>query len=199
MGPEISASSAGTAPLGERGGEALAGARRAGEFEKIYRAEAGAIAAYFARRSRDPHLVADLTADTFVEAIRSFGGFDPLRGTARAWLFGMARRVYARDLDRSASTRAAVGHLTGRRELDADEVEDLVQRIDAERPGRELMRRWARLPPTDWSAIELVDIVGLTSKAAATALGVSPGALRIRLFRARTKLRNAAREGEDDE
>ena len=172
---------------------------RAGEFEEIYRANVGAITAYFARRGRDPNLVADLTADTFVEAIRSFGGFDPRRGTARAWLFGIARRVYAQHLERSASTEAAARHLAGRRELDVDEVDELVHRIDAERGGRLLMRRWQRLPQTDRSAIELVDIVGLTPKEAAAVLGLSPGALRIRLFRARTKLRTAAREDTSDE
>jgi RNA polymerase sigma-70 factor (ECF subfamily) len=57
------------------------------------------------------------------------------------------------------------------------------------------MRRWAGLPQTDRLAVELVDIVGLTPKEAANALGASPGALRIRLFRARTKLRGATGEG----
>jgi DNA-directed RNA polymerase specialized sigma24 family protein len=51
--------------------------------------------AYFARRSADPQTVADLTADTFVEAIMSFAAFDPREGTPRAWVFGIARRIYA--------------------------------------------------------------------------------------------------------
>jgi DNA-directed RNA polymerase specialized sigma24 family protein len=51
--------------------------------------------AYFARRSADPHVVADLTADTFVAVITAFGSFDPRKGTARAWVFGIARHVYA--------------------------------------------------------------------------------------------------------
>jgi DNA-directed RNA polymerase specialized sigma24 family protein len=38
-------------------------------------------------------------------------------------------------------------------------------------------------------AVELVDLVGLTPKEAATVLDVSSGALRVRLFRARARLR----------
>jgi hypothetical protein len=42
---------------------------RVSEFEVLYRANVAAVTAYFARRSADPQTVADLTADTFVQAI----------------------------------------------------------------------------------------------------------------------------------
>jgi Sigma-70 region 2 len=70
----------------------------AAEFERLYRANVEAVTAYFARRSANPHVVADLTADTFVTAITSFGSFDPGRGTARAWVFGIARHVFSDQL-----------------------------------------------------------------------------------------------------
>jgi len=38
------------------------------------------VTAYFARRSADPQTVADLTADTFVQAITSFTTFNPRTG-----------------------------------------------------------------------------------------------------------------------
>lgn len=62
------------------------------EFEALYRANVAAVTAYFARRSAEPQTVADLTADTFVQAITSFASFDPRKGTPRAWVFGIARR-----------------------------------------------------------------------------------------------------------
>jgi RNA polymerase sigma-70 factor (ECF subfamily) len=52
-----------------------------------------------------------------------------------------------------------------------------------------LLERLRGLSPVDRTAVELVDLAGLTPKEAATALDVSPGALRIRLFRARARLR----------
>lgn len=85
------------AAISQAGGTGARGAGdgAAGEFEGLYRANVDAVTAYFARRSADPHVVADLTADTFVTAITSFGSFDPGRGTARARVFGIARHVYA--------------------------------------------------------------------------------------------------------
>ena len=68
-------------------------ADRLAEFEALYRANVAAVTAYFARRSADPQNVADLTADTFVQVITSFATFDPRKGTPRAWVFGIARRI----------------------------------------------------------------------------------------------------------
>jgi RNA polymerase sigma factor (sigma-70 family) len=159
------------------------------EFEMVYRAEVGRITAFFARRSREPQTVADLTADTFVAAMTSFATFDPAKGAVRGWLFAIARRVYAQHLDRAAHHENATRRHAGRRVLDTDEIDELVHRIDAERAGQPLLDRLRELPPVDRTAVELVDLAGLTPKEAATALGVSPGALRVRLFRARTRLR----------
>jgi DNA-directed RNA polymerase specialized sigma24 family protein len=44
----------------------------------------------------------------------------------------------------------------------------------------------------DRAAIEMVDLAGLRPNEAASVLGVSPGALRMRLMRARARLRKAA-------
>lgn len=85
----------------------------------MYRANIDAVTAYFARRSTDPQTVADLTADTFVEAITSYTTFDPRRGTARAWLFGIARRVFAKHCESDARRRERAVRLAGRRELAA--------------------------------------------------------------------------------
>ena len=144
---------------------------------------------YFARRCREPQTVADLTSETFVRAVNGFAGFDPARGSDRAWLFGIAARVFARHCDQSASGREAIDRLGGHRPLDVDEIEEVAERIDAEREGAELMRRCDDLPAVERAAIELVDIEELTPKEAAVALGVSRVAFRKRLSRARSRLR----------
>jgi RNA polymerase sigma factor (sigma-70 family) len=168
----------------------------AAEFEQIYRAHVQQVTAYFARRTADPQTVADLTADTFVQAITSFATFDPARGSPRGWLFGIARRVFAQHCERASRGRDVVERLAGRRELDIDEAAELVVRIDAERAGRSLFDGMAALAQSDREVIELVDIAALDRQEAAAALGISLGALRIRLFRARGKLRKVA--GEDN-
>jgi RNA polymerase sigma factor (sigma-70 family) len=159
------------------------------EFEHVYRRNVDVLMAYFARRSREPQTVADLTSETFVRAMGGFAGFDPRRGSDRAWLFGIAANVFARHCEQTAGGRDAIARLGGHRTLDEDEIEELAGRIDAEREGAALMRRWSRLPSAERAAIELVDLDGLTPKEAALALGVSRVAFRKRLSRARSQLR----------
>jgi RNA polymerase sigma factor (sigma-70 family) len=159
------------------------------EFEQVYLRNVDVLMGYFARRCRDPQTVADLTSETFVRAVDGFAGFDPRRGSDRAWLFGIAARVFARHCEQSASSKGAVARLGGHRPLDEDEIEELAQRIDAEREGAALMRGCEQLPAVERAAIELVDLAELTPKEAALALGVSRVAFRKRLSRARSRLR----------
>jgi len=162
------------------------------EFERIYRANVDAVTAYFARRSTDPHIVADLTADTFVAVITGFGSFDPSKGTSRAWVFGIARRVYASHCEAYRQQQDKLQRLAGRRDLDPDQVEELLDRIDAERAGRQLVTGLASLPERDRAVAELVDLAGLRPGEAAAALGLAPGTVRMRLMRTRARLRRQA-------
>jgi RNA polymerase sigma-70 factor (ECF subfamily) len=172
-----------TATAGRPSGSALA------EFEQIYRGNFDVVTAYFARRCAEPQIVADLTSETFVRAAGAFATFDPDRGSARAWLFGIAAHVFASHCAPAANGRNVVARLAQRRPLDVDETEELAARIDAERDGRSLIGRCARLPELERAAVELVDLAGLTPKEAAAALGVSRVVLRKRLSRARARLR----------
>jgi RNA polymerase sigma factor (sigma-70 family) len=159
------------------------------EFEQIYRRNVEVVMGYFARRCRDPQTVADLTSETFVRAVGGFDRFDPGRGSDRAWLFGIAAHVFAYHCAKSADSQDAALRLGGHRTLDVDEIEELAERIDAEREGAALMRRCEQLPSVERAAIELVDVDGLTPKEAAVVLGVSRVAFRKRLSRARSGLR----------
>ena len=83
--------------------------------------------------------------------------------------------------------------LAGDRPLPYEEIEDLAARIDAQREGRALLERCARLSIGERSAIELVDLAGLSPKEAADAVGVSAVVMRKRLSRARYRLRKERR------
>jgi RNA polymerase sigma factor (sigma-70 family) len=168
---------------GHPSGSALA------EFEQMYVGNADVVMAYFARRCAEPQTVADLTSETFVRAAGGFGSFDPHKGSSRAWLFGIASNVYASHCAQTAGGRDAAARLAGRRPLDDDEIEELTNRIDAERAGRRLIEHCSQLPLLERVAIELVDLAGLTPKEAADAVGVSGVVLRKRLSRARARLR----------
>lgn len=69
-------------------------------FAAFYRRHARPLAGFFVRRTGDPELAADLTAETFAEALASRRRFDPAKGPATGWLYGIARHKLARALDR---------------------------------------------------------------------------------------------------
>jgi RNA polymerase sigma factor (sigma-70 family) len=158
------------------------------EFERVYRENVAGISAFFARRATEPEVVADLTSQTFVEAIASAPTYQG-RGTPRAWLFAIARATYARHCQAGAEAAGLVQRLAGQMVWEEDERLDVMQRIDAEHDGRELLQRAGRLPAGERAALELVDLAQLTPTEAADALGISSGALRVRLHRARRRLR----------
>jgi RNA polymerase sigma-70 factor (ECF subfamily) len=124
-------------------------------------------------------------------------GFDPNRGTARSWVFGIARHVYAAHLETHTRQRDKARRLAGRRELDTEAVDDLLDRIDAQRAGRRLIAELSTLSETDRTLVELVDIAGLPAKEAAAALGISAGSARMRLMRVRNRLRGTIVAGDD--
>jgi RNA polymerase sigma factor (sigma-70 family) len=161
-------------------------------FDSVYRDNVGAITSFFARRCAEAQVVADLTSETFVAAVAAFSAFDPGRGSARAWLFGIARHTYADHCSAVADSEQADKRLAAQMILDEDETEQLAARIDDQELGRQLLARCARLSELDQAAIELIDLSGLSHKEAGSILDVSPGALRVRLFRARARLRKGA-------
>jgi RNA polymerase sigma factor (sigma-70 family) len=62
-------------------------------------------------------------------------------------------------------------------------------RIDAAAQSRRLYAAMDRLPEVERAVLELVALDELTVAEAAAAVGVRPGTARVRLYRARRKLR----------
>ena len=161
------------------------------QFEALYRANVAAVTAYFARRSAEPQTVADLTADTFVQAIMSFATFDPRKGMPRAWVFGIARRSTPRTAKHTASSGP---RWSGWRPAgNSPPTRPGSQRPDRCEPaGRALVTGLTTLAAADQAVVELVDLAGLRPGEAAQVLGIAPGTLRMRPMRARARLRKAA-------
>ena len=75
--------------------EELLTARDARSFEQFYLRHVSSVLGYFARRTQDPELAADLTSETFAAALAGRRRFRPQSGVAGAWLFGIASRKLA--------------------------------------------------------------------------------------------------------
>lgn len=158
------------------------------DFETFYREHLPFVRSYLARRVSDPFVIADLTADVFVAVIRSAGSYRRELGPPRAWLTGVARRVLADHWRADARETDTVRRLQGRRLLDDDGVDRIVQRVDAEAKARALLASIAQLPEPLRNVVELVAVDGLAVTDAAAVLGITPGATRVRYHRARRAL-----------
>src|SRR5437899_2863298 len=78
-----------------RGEQTLLAAARSDPqaFAAFYRLFERRVLGLFIRATRRPELAADLTAETFARALESVESYDPTRGRADQWLFGIARNV----------------------------------------------------------------------------------------------------------
>ncbi|WP_199723523.1 RNA polymerase sigma factor [Micromonospora sp. CV4] len=157
--------------------------------EIFYRRHVEAVGRFVARRVDDPHLAADLTADVFLAVIESAAGYRPDRGSQIGWLLGVARNVIADERRRAALRLRVTGRMAGRRDLDADDIARIEERIDAESAARRTYRALGGLSEGTQALVELVAVDGLTVAEAAAALGLSPVAARVRLHRARRTVR----------
>jgi RNA polymerase sigma factor (sigma-70 family) len=124
----------------------------------------------------------DVVSAAFLVAWRRLG---ELPGDARPWLFGIARNILANQA-RSRLRRGAV---------DVRMVADL-STVEADRsPGVEaridLVRAWWQLSAADREVLALVAFDGLTDVQAAAVLGCRRATFRMRLNRARNRLRAA--------
>lgn len=147
------------------------------ELEDVFRTHQRSVYAYFLRVVGDPHAAEELAQETFVRACGAalrFRGDSPVRN----WLFGIARRVLL-EASRKGLFRREPG-LDGLDSPDAEIDHDL--RIDLERAFEALGR-------LDREAIVLVDLLGFSPMEAAGLMLVEPGTFRMRLNRARHRLR----------
>jgi RNA polymerase sigma factor (sigma-70 family) len=62
-------------------------------FVAFYRLFERRVLGFFMRATRRSELAADLTAETFARALEAVESYDPSRGRADQWLFGIARNV----------------------------------------------------------------------------------------------------------
>jgi RNA polymerase sigma factor (sigma-70 family) len=148
-------------------------------FEELFRRHQSEVYGWIVRIVRDPAAAEDLTVEAFWRIYRAHARFDPERGF-EPW----ARRI---------ATNAALDHLkTARPETDLPD--DLPSSTLAD-PGiseevrRKTARAFRRLPPKLQAAAMLALIEEQPYKEIAEALGISTGAVKVRVFRAIRLLR----------
>ncbi|MFF3518705.1 RNA polymerase sigma factor [Streptomyces sp. NPDC004393] len=156
-------------------------AQDAAAFALLVEQYSRALHGYFARRV--PGAADDLLSEAWLQAFAARGTFDPAVGTARGWLFGVARNVLSGHLRRAG--RDAGGPTP---EVD-DPWHAVDQRLDARALAPRLRRALADLPAEERELLLLVAWEQLTPSEAASVVGIPAGTARSRLHRARGRLR----------
>ncbi|TDD58177.1 RNA polymerase sigma factor [Kribbella antibiotica] len=152
-------------------------------FRELFAQNFRELLGYALRRCGSPDDAADVVADTMLVAWRRFDQV-PTDGTARLWLYGVARRVLANHR-RGAQRRDRLGERL-RVELQ-DVVPDHAGDVEA---NAVVMAAMAGLSETDRELIMLTTWENLNPQEAAVVLDVPARVVRTRLHRARGRLRN---------
>lgn len=160
-------------------------------FASFYARHGRLVMAYFVRRVRDPQLAADLTAETFAQALASRHRFESRgAGSAARWLFAIASHVrssHARERHRDERRRAAL-------ELEPPPLtrDELAAIVEA---GREqnVLAALGRLPEDQREAIRAYVLEEQSYRDIAGTDGLSEAVVRKRVSRGLAALRRDLR------
>jgi RNA polymerase sigma-70 factor (ECF subfamily) len=161
-------------------------------FTRLYERHSKDILAYALRRTNTPEDAGDIVAETFLVAWRRFVEI-PKDDEARLWLYGTARYVLKNQLRgdrRRANLSVQLRADLARRPVPPDPGSDRSDTIIAAMNG---------LAEPDRELLRLIGWEGLTPSEAARVLDLSPVAARVRLHRARKRLRTLLDAAEEKE
>lgn len=121
-------------------------------FVAFYRRHLPAVLAFFMRRTGDPELTADLTAEVFAAALLAADRYRPGERPALAWLYGIAAHKLA-DSRRRGRVEDEARRRLGLEPLAVDDA-DLLRVIEtADQAADTVQRALAALPPDQRDAV----------------------------------------------
>ena len=157
-------------------------------FEELYRHTRSDLLAYLLRRSASTEEAADILAETYLLAWRKLHTLSDDQH-ARLWLFRVARNLCLQGVRRRRVADALVDRLAHELRASLEETAD-------ERADDRLWVALRNLPQLDREIVTLAAWEGLTPREIAAVVGISANAVRIRLHRARARLKKQLDEAE---
>ena len=154
-------------------------------FAALYRRRQAAIFRFALHMSGSTPAAEDVVQEVFLVLLREGCGFDPERGTLSGYLYGIARKLVLRHVERGRSDVALES------DLDDGALPELAVTDDplvalTEREGIETLRRAVQALPRRYrEVVVLCDLEEVDYADAAVALGCPIGTVRSRLHRAR--------------
>jgi RNA polymerase sigma factor (sigma-70 family) len=157
-------------------------------FSAFYRRHLGMIVGWCVRRTGDPELAADLTAEVFAAVLVSATRYEPVHDSAAGWLLGIARNVMGHSLRRGQVDARARERL-GASSLTVEDEDLAVIRRIAERQDGGAGHLLAELPVDERAAVRARVIDERDYGEIARSLGCSEMVVRKRVSRGLARLR----------
>ena len=142
-------------------------------FGRFYQQHAASLRRYVRRCVGDPKAVEDIVQEVFLQLWQHPNGFNPARGSIRAYLFGIAARRSADWWRRRPPETALNPDCPAGQHGTSLLVEDALEKLD----------------PDSRSLIWLREVEGYSYQELAQMLAIPVGTVRSRLFAARERLR----------
>lgn len=164
-------------------------------FVAFYRKYQGGVYRFALQMSGKTEIAEEVTQDVFMTVMGVAKQYDPERGSAAAYLYGITRNFVLRCLERERPYVSALDELENEHNAIAgvhDPVGELVrnERIES------LRKAVLALPPAYREVVVLCDLNEMNYADAAGALGCAIGTIRSRLHRARALLMEKMRAAE---
>jgi RNA polymerase sigma-70 factor (ECF subfamily) len=157
-------------------------------FSAFYRRHLAMVVGWCVRRTGDPELAADLTAEVFAAVLVSAARYEPTRESAAGWLLGIARNVLGHSVRRGQVDARARERL-GASSLTVED-EDLAVVLElADGQDRATARLLSELPVDERFAVRARVIEEREYGEIAQSLGCSEMVVRKRVSRGLARLR----------
>jgi RNA polymerase sigma factor (sigma-70 family) len=158
-------------------------------FGEFYRRHAEDLLRFFARRTLDPDVAAELTAETFAQAFASRLRFRDRGQGGVGWLYAIGRHQLGRFYRHGAVDARARARLgMPRREVSNEDYERIEELIDSEGVRDAVAEAFATLPAGQREAMTFRVIEGLTYQEVAQRLRCTEQTARARVSRGLRKL-----------
>lgn len=160
-------------------------------FGEFYDGSAPDLLKWFRRRSASDEVAAELTAETYADALRSLPNYDPGRGEPSQWLYGIARHQLYRWWRSERISREARDALRVQVDVPSEDETDLIAfRADLESYLGPLADACDQLSDGVRDAVFARVVSQLSYAEVATKLDCSVGAARVRVSRGLSELQS---------
>ena len=167
-------------------------------FIEFYRRHQGLVYRFALQMSGKTEIAEEVTQDVFMAVMGAAGRYDQERGSVAAFLYGIARNVVLKALERERPYVTVLdesgSEYSSQLSADPEVLADLTRNERVET----LRKAVLALPPAYREVVILCDLHERDYAEAASALGCAIGTVRSRLHRARALLAEKMRAGERD-